>query len=75
MTNDVDYVQLTAIAGDEVSQEQVERLYQRYVWAARYCEGKRVLEAACGTGQGLGCLATTASEVVGAVHPTALPIT
>lgn len=50
------YISVTEIAGDEVSQEQVVRLCSRYYWAAQYCEGKDVVEVACGTGQGLGYL-------------------
>lgn len=35
----------------------------RYHWAARSSEGRRVLEVACGTGQGLGILASRAASV------------
>lgn len=52
-----DFHALTEIAGTEVSREQVERLCHRYVWAARQCRGRDVIEAACGTGAGLGLLA------------------
>jgi SAM-dependent methyltransferase len=52
-----DFHTLTEIAGTEVSREQVERLCHRYVWAARQCRGKDVIEAACGSGAGLGILA------------------
>lgn len=51
-----DFTAVTELAGDEVSQEQVERICRRYYWAASYCEGKDVLEVACGAGQGLGLL-------------------
>ncbi len=51
-----DCVSVTEIAGDEVTQEQVDRLCNRYYWAGRYCLDKDVVEAACGTGQGLGYL-------------------
>jgi SAM-dependent methyltransferase len=47
---------VTEIAGDEVPQEQVDRLFNRYVWAAQHCKGRDVLEAACGSGQSLGYL-------------------
>jgi SAM-dependent methyltransferase len=53
---DTDYISVTEIAGDEVSQEQVDRLCNRYYWAERYCLDKDVVEVACGTGQGLGYL-------------------
>ena len=60
----VDFVALTEISGDNVSQEQVDRIARRYYWAANYCNGKEVLEAACGTGQGLGFLAIHAKTLV-----------
>ena len=50
------FVSVTEIAGDEVTQEQVDRLCNRYYWAERYCVGKDVAEVACGSGQGLGYL-------------------
>lgn len=50
------YISVTEISGDQVSQEQIDRLYHRYFWAAQYCKDKDVVEAACGTGQGLGFL-------------------
>ncbi len=53
---DKDYVSVTEIAGDEVTQEQGDRLCNRYYWAAQYCRDKDVVEVACGTGQGLGYL-------------------
>lgn len=55
---ETNYTEVTELAGDEVSQEQVERLCHRYYWAGNYCRDKDVLEAACGTGQGLGYLAS-----------------
>ena len=51
-----DFVDVTEIAGDQVSREQVERLCHRYYWAGEYCRDRNVLEVACGTGQGLGYL-------------------
>jgi ubiquinone/menaquinone biosynthesis C-methylase UbiE len=54
----IDYSTVTEVAGDEISQEQLERLCHRYYWAATYSVGKDVIEAACGTGPGLGYLAT-----------------
>lgn len=53
---DNDYVSVTEISGDEVAQEQVDRLCNRYYWAAPYCADKDIVEVACGTGQGLGHL-------------------
>jgi SAM-dependent methyltransferase len=57
------FADVTEISGDEVSAEQVERMCHRYVWASSYCRDKDVVEAACGTGQGLGHLATVARTV------------
>jgi SAM-dependent methyltransferase len=61
-----DYVDVTELAGDEVSPEQVYRVCNRYYWAAEYCAGKDVFEVACGTGPGLGYLARTARSVIAA---------
>ena len=60
---DNDYISVTEIAGDEVTQEQVDRLCNRYYWAGKYCSGKDVVEAACGSGQGLGYLAGIAGSL------------
>ncbi len=51
-----DFIDVTEIAGDDVSPEQVDRLRHRYHWAGGYCKDKDVLEVACGTGQGVGYL-------------------
>jgi hypothetical protein len=45
---DNDYVSVTEIAGDEVTQEQINRLCNRYYWACLHCSGKDVVEVACG---------------------------
>jgi SAM-dependent methyltransferase len=52
----IDYSTVTEVSGDEVSQEQVQRLCNRYYWAERYCAGRDVVEVACGSGQSLGLL-------------------
>ena len=52
----IDYSTVTEMAGDEITQEQLERLCHRYYWAGTYCAGKDVIEAACGTGPGIGYL-------------------
>jgi len=52
----VDYSTVTELSGSYVSQEQIDRIYNRYYWAGEYCHNKDVLELACGTGQGLGYL-------------------
>lgn len=64
MSDAPDFLAVTELAGDEVSVEQVERICRRYYWAGDYCKGKDVLEAACGTGQGLGYLASLARSLV-----------
>ena len=56
-----EFVAVTEIAGDEVSQEQIDRIVHRYVWAAKLCRNKDVVEVACGTGQGAGILDGAAS--------------
>ena len=60
-----DYADVTELSGDEVSREQVERLCHRYYWAGEYCRGKDVLEAGCGSGQGLGYIAGLARSLIG----------
>ena len=59
------YTTVTEVPGIGATKEQVERIYHRYHVASQYCQGKRVLEVACGAGLGLGYLARTASRVVG----------
>ncbi len=58
----VDFLTTTELAGDEVTREQITRLHHRYVLASRYCAGKDVLEAACGSGQGLALLASVSKS-------------
>jgi len=67
-----DFVQLTELAGDEVAAEQVERLARRYYWAAPFCLDKDVVEVACGTGQGVGYLATKARSMAAGDYSKAL---
>jgi SAM-dependent methyltransferase len=61
----VTYAAVTEVSGEEVSQEQVDRMIRRYAWASGHCRGKDVIEVACGSGQGLGFLASVAGSVVG----------
>ncbi len=56
-----DYRDVTEIADDQVTVEQVERLRRRYLWARPYCAGRDVHELACGTAQGSGVLAEVAA--------------
>lgn len=61
----VDYTTVTEIPGSKVTREQLARTYNRYCFASKFCEGKDVLEVACGPGLGLGYLAQKAKKVVG----------
>lgn len=67
-----DFLSVTELAGDQVSREQVDRLCHRYYWAGSYCNGKDVLEVACGTGQGLGYLARRAKSLVAGDYTQAI---
>lgn len=60
-----DYTEVTEVAGDCGTREQVRRMCTRYHFAQQFCDGKDVLEVACGTGQGLGYLAKSARFVIG----------
>jgi ubiquinone/menaquinone biosynthesis C-methylase UbiE len=51
-----DFVSVTEMAGDDISQEQVQRICNRYYWANQFCQGMDVVEVACGSGPGLGYL-------------------
>jgi len=51
-----DFVSVTEMAGDDITQEQVQRLCNRYYWAGQFCKGLDVVEVACGSGPGLGYL-------------------
>lgn len=50
------YEVVTEMSGEQVTIEQVDRLFHRYCWARSFCFEKDVLEIACGSGQGLGLL-------------------
>ncbi|MCR4292307.1 MAG: class I SAM-dependent methyltransferase [Candidatus Kuenenia sp.] len=63
--NSVDYSVITEFPGLQASQEQIERLYQRYHFAQQFASVKDVLEVACGSGIGLGYLAQAANKVIG----------
>jgi SAM-dependent methyltransferase len=60
-----DYTEVTEVAGDSATREQIQRMYTRYHFARQYCSGKDVLELGCGSGQGLGYLRKVANKVVG----------
>jgi ubiquinone/menaquinone biosynthesis C-methylase UbiE len=61
----IDYSTVTEIPGNRVTQDQLERMFHRYCFAANFSEGKDLLEVACGSGQGLGYLAKRAKWVFG----------
>jgi len=61
----IDYTNVTEITGGGITGEQLARMCTRYYFAAKFCDGKDVLEVACGAGQGLGYLAKKAKSVVG----------
>lgn len=59
-----DFLTVTERGGEPVSSAQLERFYQRYLWAGRLCAAKDVLEMACGTGPGLGYLQEVSRSLV-----------
>lgn len=61
----IDYTTVTEIPGNRVTQEQLERMFHRYCFAANFSTGKDILEVACGTGQGLDYLAKRAKKAFG----------
>jgi ubiquinone/menaquinone biosynthesis C-methylase UbiE len=60
-----EYLTVTEVPGNKASREQIERLFHRYHFASTFCQGKDVLEVACGAGMGLGYLEQVANRVVG----------
>lgn len=58
------YKNVTEIAGESISKEQLDRAYTRYQWAKKFCRQKDVLEAACGVGQGLGLLQSVSRSLI-----------
>ena len=68
---EIDFLDVTELAEAHVTRQQVGRLLQRYSWAGQFCDGKDVLELACGNGMGLGYLSSVAKSLVGGdVSPT-----
>jgi ubiquinone/menaquinone biosynthesis C-methylase UbiE len=58
-----EFIDVTELAGTEISAEQLDRMVHRYQWAVQFCEDKDVLEVACGSGQGLGALRSVARSL------------
>lgn len=66
----IDFLDVTEVAGEPISAEQLERLHHRYEWAQSHCAGRDVVECACGTGPGLGLLGVAAATLeAGDVSP------
>jgi SAM-dependent methyltransferase len=60
-----DFSALTEATGTPLSREGADMVYSRYAYGAELAAGARVLEIACGSGQGVGMLGERASFVVG----------
>jgi len=60
-----DFTEVTEVSGDQVSREQIQRMFTRYYFAKKHCEKKDVLELGCGAGQGLGLLEKVANKLIG----------
>jgi SAM-dependent methyltransferase len=70
---EVDFVDVTEMPDEPISDEQLVRLIGRYKWATEYCAGSDVVEVGCGAGPGLGMLAAASrSLVAGDVSPAIL---
>ncbi len=67
-----DYIAITEVPGTLLNTEQIARMRQRYALAMQLARGRRVLEVACGAGNGLAALATVADSVVGLDYSTAV---
>lgn len=67
-----DFSQVTEVAGEKVTREQIQRMLTRYLFAAQYSKNKDVLEVACGSGQGLGLLRQPAKTLVAADYSAVL---
>jgi SAM-dependent methyltransferase len=65
MPGTYDYHAITETPQQLASIEQIARLYHRYRFARSFIESGKVLEAACGSGMGLGFLAGKSSFVIG----------
>lgn len=59
-----DYTTVTEAPGDALRAEALDMLATRYAIASARARGRRVLEAGCGPGQGLGLLAASARFLV-----------
>lgn len=60
-----DYTGVTETPGTRVSRHAASMAVSRYELVRRLAPGKRVLEVACGSGQGLGYVGANAARIVG----------
>jgi ubiquinone/menaquinone biosynthesis C-methylase UbiE len=60
-----DYSEITEVPGLKASKDQLDKACHRYNLARSYSDNKDVLEIACGSGMGLGYLASVAKSVTG----------
>jgi ubiquinone/menaquinone biosynthesis C-methylase UbiE len=60
-----DYVGITETPGTLITREAASMALSRYELVRRLAAGRRVLDAACGSGQGLGYVAREAAHIVG----------
>ncbi len=58
------FTSVTEHGGESVSRGQLERFYQRYLWAGSFSQNVDVLELACGTGPGLGYLQSISRRLI-----------
>lgn len=65
MTQTERFLEVTEMAGQKISAEQLLRTCHRYYWTKDFVAGKDIAEVACGAGPGLGYLATVAATVQG----------
>ena len=65
MSGTCDYHTITETPQQLASEEQIARLYHRYRFARSFIERGNILEAACGSGMGLGFLAGESCFVIG----------
>jgi ubiquinone/menaquinone biosynthesis C-methylase UbiE len=61
----LDYSMVTETPGLPITREALSMMYTRYWLARSLASGRDVLEVACGAGQGLGFIASSARSVVG----------
>ena len=63
-TSAPEFLAVTELSGEEITQQQLENLVRRYRWAGDYVHDKDVIEAACGAGPGLLYLKAHAKSLI-----------